>query len=248
MKIRKIIVASLTSIVLLSTCVIPTNASAYKSYSYWYKKDSKRTKPRTVVLTKKITIRRIAWSKNSISHHLGKSETLKKGTEVSILAYNPKYCWAFFNSHKNWVYPHKTANWFKRPKQYSEDEIKNKFSMFLDRKTYHIKNKGNLKLTRAIAKNNQVTIWCNFKNKSKSTINVADLINHYLNIYIYGTNVNLQFSNLDILVPKNKSEDVRVISNVKFPEALSSSGLTIASRVPMYKDVVLNMPLEKEDL
>lgn len=85
----------------------------YKSYSYWFKKDNNRLNPRKVVLTKNIKIRKIVWSKNSIKHHLGQSKTLKKGTHIKILANNPTYCWSLFGKYKNWVYPHKTANWFK---------------------------------------------------------------------------------------------------------------------------------------
>lgn len=85
----------------------------YKSYSYWFKKDDWLSKPRKVELTKNIKIRKIVWAKNSIKHHLGRSKTLKKGTHIKILANNPTYCWSLFGKYKNWVYPHKTVNWFK---------------------------------------------------------------------------------------------------------------------------------------
>lgn len=85
----------------------------YKSYSYWFKKDNNRLNPRKVVLTKNIKIRKIVWSKSSINHNLGQSKTLKKGTHIKILANNPTYCWSLFGHYDNWVYPHKTANWFK---------------------------------------------------------------------------------------------------------------------------------------
>lgn len=85
----------------------------YKSYSYWFEKDNWLSKPRVVKLTKNIKIRKIVWSKNNINHHLGQSKVLKKGTHVKILANNLTYCWSLFGHYDNWVYPHKTANWFK---------------------------------------------------------------------------------------------------------------------------------------
>ncbi|RHW53732.1 hypothetical protein [Lactobacillus bombicola] len=91
------------------------NAANYKPYSYWIKRDLYNAKEHKAVLTKNIKIRKIRWHKEGVGHqYLAEKKWLKKGTHVKILANKQGgYYWALLGKYSNWVYPHKTANWFK---------------------------------------------------------------------------------------------------------------------------------------
>lgn len=116
---HKISISFVVLILLINLFVFakPTtvNAANYKPYSYWIKKDLYNSKKHKVVLTKNIEIRKIRWHKEGVGHqYLAEKKLLKKGTNIKILANKQGgYYWALFGKYSNWVYPHKTANWFK---------------------------------------------------------------------------------------------------------------------------------------
>lgn len=104
------------------------NAATYHSYSYWLKKDARSSKPRKVVTTKKIVIRKLKWKKSGVGHeYLSSKKTIKAGTSLTISANNThNYAWAILGKYRNWVYPKHTANWFLSPSQYKKEQAKKK--------------------------------------------------------------------------------------------------------------------------
>ena len=245
MNIKKVVVTALMSVTLLGPCATTVSAAPYKSYAYWFKKDNYRYKPRSVVLTKNIKIRKIVWTRNSIQNHLGKAKILKKGSKVKVIANNPKYCWAFFGKYKNWVYPYKKANWFVPSKKIKSKKNSSKFNLELKNGTYFIKNQGELKLNSATTNGTQIVISGSFKNTSKSEINIAELINQYLKITITGSDQVVKLSESST-VGSHQNGSFELVGTVDHPEAIESGkALTIVSNVLNANAKIVYLPYRK---
>lgn len=246
MKIRKIIATALASATLLGTAVTTVSAAPHSSFSYYFKKDNYRNKPRNVILTKNIKIRKIVWEKNNVQHHLGKKKTLKKGSKVKVLANDPKYYWAFFGKYKNWVYPSSKTNWFMVPKKVKSKQTNSKFDLELKNGTYFIKNQGELNLSSATANGSQIVIFGSFKNTSNSEVNVVDLINQNLKITVSGSDQALKLSKSDTKIGSSQIKKFSVTATVDHPEVIETGKtLTIVSNVPKSNTKVVYLPYKK---
>lgn len=219
---------AISCIALVAMAGVTTSTVSAATYGQYYKVDNYASKPRTVKLTKNIIIRKVVWAKNNVKHHLGSSKTLKKGTTVKVLANNPKYCWSLFGKYANWVYPHKTTNWFKtkvdnRNKLDKQIDSSHYASYFKD-DTLYIKNKGELKLESAKVDNNSIVLDCIFKNTSGNAIDVATLISKYLKVTVTGSDVSVLFAivnNADCVVAPHTTKSVVITSEaVSHPEVL----------------------------
>ena len=223
-KLAKIAISCVAAV---SMAGVTTGTASAATYDQYYKVDNYASKPRKVKLTKNITIRKVVWAKKNVKHHLGSSKTLKKGTTVKVLANNPRYCWSLFGKYANWVYPHKTTNWFKT----SKVDNRNKLDKQIDSSYYdtyfkdnvlYIKNKGELKLESAKVNNNSIVLDCTFKNTSGNAIDVAPLISEYLKVTVTGSDVSVMFTaENDYTVKPHSTKSVVITSqDVSHPEVL----------------------------
>lgn len=231
---------AISCIALVAMAGVTTSTVSAATYGQYYKVDNYASKPRTVKLTKNIIIRKVVWAKNNVKHHLGSSKTLRKGTTVKVLANNPKYCWSLFGKYANWVYPHKTTNWFKT----SKVDNRNKLDKQIDSSYYdtyfkdnvlYIKNKGELKLESAKVDNNSIVLDCTFKNTSGNAVDVAPLISEYLKVTVTGSDVSVMFTaENDYTVKPHSTESVVITSQaVSHPEVLQQDNrLTFVQTKP----------------
>lgn len=234
-KLAKIAINCLAAVAMAGVTTGTVSAATYGQY---YKVDNYASKPRTVKLTRNITIRKVVWAKNNVKHNLGSSKTLRKGTTVKVLANNPKYCWSLFGKYANWVYPHKTTNWFKT----SKVDNRNKLDKQIDSSYYdtyfkdnvlYIKNKGELKLESAKVDNNSIVLDCTLKNTSGNAIDVATLISEYLKVTVTGSDVSVMFTAANTVKPHSTKSVVITSQDVSHPEVLQQDNrLTFVQTKP----------------
>ncbi|MDF7671768.1 hypothetical protein PT281_00520 [Lactobacillus sp. ESL0701] len=245
---------SLLSIVLLGSSlaviqVQSVSASNYKSYSYWFKKDDRSGKFRTVILTKNITIRKVRWGKEGVGHqYLAEKKQLKKGKQVKILA-DPQwnYYWAFNEMNGSWCYPHKTANWFEDKWDYIDDQlkaekkaknkyIKNKFKKYdvffsPEDKFFYVKNIGRFGIGNPIYSKYGFRIYGSFTNNSMEPIKVSAVLSKYFKIVACNTGQELMvMPDDDRWVKPKQSEGLKLILQ-QYPNIAVGQQL-IVSEVP----------------
>lgn len=236
-KLTKIAINCLATVAMAGVTTGTVSAATYGQY---YKVDNYASRPHTVKLTRNITIRKIVWAKNNVKHHLGSSKTLKKGTTIKMLANNPKYCWSLFGNYANWVYPHKTTNWFKTSKVDNRNKLDKQidsshYASYFKDDTLYIKNKGELTLVSARVDNNSIVLDCIFKNTSENAIDVATFISKYLKVTVTGSDVSVMFTaGNDYTVKPHSTKSVVITSqDVSHPEVLQQDNrLTFVQTKP----------------